>query len=150
MSRRTWIVLAVVVLVLAIGAELGVRRWNTPKGCVQIVNQGDAMLENLVVTYAETKIPVGSVAASQSTSVWFTPAGKGTLSLEFQQKGSPLNGFQVADFDPAQHRRDGFKLMLVVKSNQVERFMEEDENGSSEWNLPDRFKEWIRWGFAAP
>ena len=48
-------------------------------------------------------------------------AGRGTLKLEFTQKGNPMKGFKVDEFDPMEHRRDGSRLVLVVKSNQVER-----------------------------
>jgi hypothetical protein len=151
MSRRGWVIVALVVVILAVGGEMVVRRWNVAKGCVQIVNQSDALVDNLVVSYAQTKIVVGSVPIGQSATVWFTPVGKGALSLDFKQKGSPLNGFQIGDYDPAQNRRDGFKLMLVLKGNQqVERFMEDDEHGSSELNLADRIENWIRWAFRAP
>jgi hypothetical protein len=145
LSRRAWIALAVVVLLLAVGAEWSLRRWNQAKGCVQIVNQTDGKLDNLVVSYAETRINVGSLAAAQSTSVWFTPAGKGTLTLDYRQRGSPLRGFQVADFDPALNRRDGFKLMLLIKKDEVERFMDDDENGPSEWHPIDTLENWLRW-----
>jgi hypothetical protein len=150
MRRRNWLLLALFLVLLAVGAEMGVRRWNAAKGCVQIVNQGDHAVDNLVVSYGQTKIALGSLEPGQSATVWFTPAGKGTLSLDFKQKGSPLNGFQVADFDPGQNRRDGFKLMLVVKSDVVERFMEDDENGPAELNLADRIRDWLRWAFTEP
>jgi hypothetical protein len=150
MSRRWWIILAVVILLVAVGAEMGVRRWNSAKGCVQIVNQGDSVVENLVVSYGETRISMGSLAAGESTSVWFTPAGRGTLTLDYKQKGSALTGFRVADFDPAQNRRDGFKLVLVVKTDQVERFVEDDENGPSEFRLHERVRDGFRWLFGAP
>ena len=39
-----------------------------------------------------------------------------------------MKGFKVEEFDPAELRRDGSRLVLVVKSNQVERYVEEDEN----------------------
>ena len=39
-----------------------------------------------------------------------------------------MKGFQVPDFDPAENLANGFKLVLVVKNNRVERFMEDDPN----------------------
>ena len=109
MTRRKWIILGVLLLLLTIGAELLVRPWNPSKGRVQVVNQGDATMDDLVVSYGETKVRVGGLAAGQSTNVWFTAAGKGTLSLEFNQKGNPMKGFQVQDFDPAENLANGFK-----------------------------------------
>ena len=95
-DATTWIILGALAAPDDRG-ELLVRPWNPSKGCVQIVNQGDATMDDLVVAYGETKVRVGAARHGQSTNVWFTAAGKGTLSLEFNQKGNPVNGFQVQD-----------------------------------------------------
>ena len=85
-------------------------------------------MDDLILSYGETKVRVGGLGAGRSTNVWFTAAGKGTLSLEFNQKGNPMKGFQVQDFDPAENLTNGFKLVLVVKNNRVERFMDDDQS----------------------
>jgi hypothetical protein len=128
MTRRNWIILGVLIVLLTIGAELLVRPWNSSKGCVQVDNQGDAAMEDLILSYGETKVRVGGLGVGGSTNVWFTVAGKDTLSLEFNQKGNPMKGFQVQDFDPAENLANGFKIVLVVKNNRVERFMEDDQS----------------------
>jgi hypothetical protein len=113
---------------LTIGAELFVRPWNSSKGCVQVVNQGDGPMEDLILSYGETKVRVAGLAAGQSTNAWFTARGKGTLSLDFNQKGNPMKGFQVEDFNPADNLANDFKLVLIVKSDRVERFMDDDHS----------------------
>ncbi len=128
MSRRKWIMLGVLIVLLTIGAELLVRPWNSSKGCVQVDNQGDAAMEDLILSYGETKVRVGGLGTGRSTNVWFTADGKDTLSLEFNQKGNPMKGFQVQDFDPAENLANGLKLVLVVKNNRIERFMEDDQS----------------------
>ena len=128
MTRRNWIILGVLIVLLTIGAELLVRPWNSSKGCVQVDNQGDAAMEDLILSYGETKVRVGGLRVGGSTNVWFTVAGKDTLNLEFNQKGNPMKGFQVQDFDPAENLANGFKIVLVVKNNRVERFMEDDQS----------------------
>ena len=128
MTRRNWIFLGVLIVLLTIGAEVLVRPWNSSKGCVQIDNQGDAAMDDLTLSYGGTKVRVGGLGTGQSTNVWFTVAGKDTLSLEFNQKGNPMKGFQVQDFDPAENLANGLKIVLVVKNNRVERFMEDDQS----------------------
>ena len=38
-----------------------------------------------------------------------------------------MKGFKVEEFNPMELRRDGSRLVLVVKNNQVERYVEEDD-----------------------
>ena len=137
MTRRKWIILGAVLLLLTVGAELLVRPWNSPRGRVQIVNQADAAMDDLVLNYAESRIAVGRLKAGQSTTVWFSTAGKGTLTLEFNQKGNPMKGFQVQQFDPKENLRSGLKLVLVVKDNQIERFMDDDDSTTPAKSLWD-------------
>ena len=130
MTRRNWIILGVLIVLLTIGAELLVRPWNSSKGCVQVDNQGDAAMEDLILSYGETKVRVGGLGVGGSTNVWFTVAGKDTLSLEFNQKGNPMKGFQVQDFDPADNLANGLKLVLIVKNDRIERSMDDDQSTS--------------------
>ena len=85
-------------------------------------------MDDLILSYGGTKVRVGGLGVGRSTNVWFTVAGKDTLSLEFNQKGSPMKGFQVPDFDPAENLANGFKIVLVVKNDRIERFMEDDQS----------------------
>ncbi|MFI5460856.1 MAG: hypothetical protein ACHRXM_36055 [Isosphaerales bacterium] len=144
MSRRKWTILVALVILLSVGAELVVRQWSTSRGCVQVVNMGDAPMDDLEISYRETKVHLERLVVGQSTKAWFTAGGRGTLTLEFKQKDNPLKGFQVQDFDPLEMSRTGSRLVLVVKNNRVERFMEEDKNSTTITNLLDRIREWAR------
>jgi hypothetical protein len=128
MTRRNWIILAVLFVLLTIGAEFLVRPWNSSRGCVQVDNQGEAAMDDLILSYGETKVRVGELGPGRSTNVWFTVAGKDTLSLEFNQKGNPMRGFQVQDFDPADNLANGLKLVLVVKNDRIDRSMDDDQS----------------------
>ncbi len=75
-------------------------------------------------------VPLG---AGRATNLWFTAAGKGTLSLEFHQKGNPMSGFQVPDFDPTENLANSLRLILIVKDNRVERFMDDEQSSSTPW-----------------
>src|SRR5262249_43214744 len=143
MSRPRWIVLGSLAVLLLVGAEVALRQWEAPKSCVQIINQGEGAIDDLVVTYADTKVPVGRIALGQAAHVWLTAGPKGLLRLDFRQKGNALGGFQVPEFDPVQNRRDGFKLVLTVKTNEIQRFVEDDGSQSDWESLGDRIKRWI-------
>jgi hypothetical protein len=145
MTRRRWLILGALLLLLTIGGEFLIRPWNSSKGSVQIVNQGESTINDLVVTYGHTRVRVGQLAAGRSTNVWFTPAGKGTLGLEFHQKGNPMNGFLVEDFDPTENLANGLRLMLVVKEDRVERFMDDEQVSSTPWkSLTDVVTGWFQ------
>ena len=55
-----------------------------------------------------------------------------------------MKGFKVDEFDPMEHRRDGSRLVLVVKSNQVERYVEEDDSIKSPPRMLERLMDWIK------
>jgi hypothetical protein len=144
MPRRKWTVLVGSVILLTVGAELAARRWQSAKGCVQIVNEGEGPLDDLVVRYSETSVALGRLAVGQSAKAWFTHARRGVLSLDFKQMNNALKGFQIQEFDPEENARNGVKLVLIIKSNQVQQFMEDDESTTSVQNLSDRIREWLR------
>jgi len=144
MPRRKWTILVSLVILLTVGAELVLRLGNYSKGCVQVVNEADGPMDDLVLSYAETKVDLGWLGAGKSTKAWFTASGRGILTLEFKQKDNPLKGFQVHDFDPAENSRTGSKLVLVIKRDRIERFMDEDETSTSLEKLSDRIRDWLR------
>ena len=59
-------------LVLAVGSELTFGRLRTPKGCVLIVNQSDAAMDDLIVSYGGTDVAVKRLGQGESINVWFT------------------------------------------------------------------------------
>ncbi len=140
-SRRKWMIVAVSAAVLTIGAELAVRLGGSAGGCVQVVNEGDEPLSDLVLTYAGTTLTHGTLPAGQAAKVWFSPAAKAPLRLAFTQKGNAMSGFEYPDFDPAGIRRDGNMLVLVVRPNQVDRYVETDEHLSQPKGFYDRIIE---------
>jgi hypothetical protein len=133
----------VAVVLVVVAAEWAGRQWYSSTGCVEIVNQGDGALDDLVVKYGDATITKGRLAVGQSTRVWFTGSGRGALSLDFRQNGNALRGFEIQDFDPAENVRGGFKLVLIVKPNRIERYMDDDPSVSTT-SLADRIIEWVR------
>jgi hypothetical protein len=149
-SRKKGIILAASVVVLVVGSELAVRRWSSSASCVQIVNEGDEPMDDLVLSYSGTTLRPGLLAAGESTQAWFSPSGPGLLRLGFTQKGNGLKGFELPDFDPSKNHRSGSMLVLVVKTNQVERFVETDDRLSSPKGLFDRVLEMLFDAFREP
>jgi hypothetical protein len=143
MSRRKWIILGVSLLLLTLGAELAIRPWNPIKGSVLIQNEGNVSIDDLVVAYGGTKVAPGLLGAGQTTTVWFTPAGAGILTLEFDQKGNPMKGFKVEDFDPDENLRLGVKLALIIRNNEVVRYMEDDQTTTTFAALMNKLKEFF-------
>jgi hypothetical protein len=127
-SRRKWMILAGVVVALAIGAELAVRSIGSSAACVQVVNESGEPIEDLVLSYAGTTLQLGTVATGQSIKGWFSASDKGPLRLGYAQKGNGIGGFEVSDYDPGDNRRNGSMLVLVVRLNQVDRYVDKDES----------------------
>jgi hypothetical protein len=143
MNRRRWTSIAALLLLLVVAAEVVVRIWKSPRGCVQIINGGTTAIEDLVVSYENTKVRVGRLAAGESTHVYFTAAKLGPLDLSFKQEGNPMAGFRIADYDPASNLRDGLKLVLEVKNNFVQRSVDDDETTKAHDALLERLKGWL-------
>ncbi len=87
-------------LVLAVGSELAVGRLRTPKGCVQIVNQSDAPMDDLVASYDGTDVAVKRLGKGESINIWFTAGEPGVLSLDYRTKGKPPQRLQCSGLRP--------------------------------------------------
>jgi hypothetical protein len=100
-------------------------------------------MDDLVVSYGGAKVALGTLKAGKSTAVWFTAADKGTLNLAFHQKGNPMEGFQVAEFDPAENLKSGLKMVLIVRANRVERFLDDDESTTALKSMKESVGSWF-------
>jgi hypothetical protein len=144
MSRWRWIVATVALLALLVGIEVSMRLWARPKACVQVTNQGESAIEDLVVVYGSTRMPAGRLTQGKSVQVWLTAGPPGPLSLEYRQKGNAIQGFQIDGYDPAQNIKDSFKTVLEIGTNQVQRYVEDDETRKeSEESLGKRLLRWL-------
>jgi hypothetical protein len=145
MSRRVGIAL-VCLLVLALVIEIGVRRLHNTRSSVEIVNEGDTLLENLVVTFGGSRIAMGAIGAGEKSRVWLSGGDKGTLSLSFTQARNPMSGFLIPEFDPVGMQRDGLRMVIHVKPNQVLKYMDDEENSSPLGRLRDWIGDPARFG----
>jgi hypothetical protein len=143
MPRRRWIVATAVLVTLLVAIEVSMRHWVRPKACVQVINRGEGVIEDLVVVYGDTRMPAGRLTTGQSVQVWLTAGPPGLLRLEYRQKGNPIQGFQIADYDPAQNIQDAYKLVLEIANNQVQRYVEDDETRKQDETLGERIMRWL-------
>jgi hypothetical protein len=88
-------------------------------------------------------VALGDLAAGESARAWLSGFSPGTLSLEYDQKGNPVAGFQIDDFEPARLRREQFKLVLTIRPNQVDRMVEDDDVQTPWQSLLARIQDWV-------
>ncbi len=127
MSRLKAKLLIGAVVLLAVGLEVVVWAYRETRGAVEIVNDGDAALQGLVVSFGETRIAVGDVRAGGSARVWLDGGRKRTVTLAFTQADNPLTGFFLDDVDPDQLNAEQLKLVIHVRPNEVTRGLEDEE-----------------------
>lgn len=131
------------VIVLILGIEVAVRLSRNSRSGVEIANHGEAAIENLVVSFGESQVGVGHVGPGDTAHVWLSGTEKGTLSLSFTQAGNPMSGFLIPEFDPRSMRRDGLRLVLHVKPNEVVKFMDDEVSSTPLGRLRDRISDWV-------
>jgi hypothetical protein len=141
MSRR-WIIACVVLGCVIVAAEIGFKLAVPSSARLDVVNETGETIENLVVIFGDTRIALGNLAAGQFASAWITADQPGTVKLDFRQKNNGMNGIEIGDYDLSKDARGGFKLVVVVRKNQVERYMDDDDRMTWE-KLGDRIKEWL-------
>lgn len=144
MRRKWWIIALAILVPLLVAVEVAVRRWERPRATLQIINEGDGILEDLVVTYGDTRMPAGSVLRGQSVQLRMTVGPVGPLRLDYRQKNNPIQSFWIDDYDPTQNREDGYKQVLVVGKGQIQRYATEDESLQDQDSMWAGFKEWLK------
>ncbi len=140
MSRRVRICL-IVAVVLAVGIEAVVRLSDSVRTSVEITNMGQTPINDLVVSFEGSRIGAGHLAPGETRNVGMTGTGKGTLSLAFTQQGNPMSGFLVADYDPRDMHRNGLKLIIQIKPNEVLKYMDDETASTPLSRLRDRIGE---------
>jgi hypothetical protein len=142
MSRRRWILLGCV-LVLVVGLEVAVWWAQSGRNRVKIINSGLTPIQNLVVSYAGTKVSLGGLEPGETGYAYLSGREKGTLDLAFTQAGNPMAGFQITDYDPRVLRRDGLEQVLDIKVNQVTKYMDDAGASSAMGRLYERLRDWV-------
>jgi hypothetical protein len=142
MSRRYWIVLSFI-LALVLGLEVAVRLAQSARSRVRIINAGTTPIENLIVSYAGSRVSVGNLQPGETGYAHLSGGAKGKLDLAFTQKGNPMAGCQIADYDPRALGRDGLEQVIEIKADQVTRYMDDAEATTPLTRLRDRVRDWV-------
>ncbi|MDG3005320.1 hypothetical protein [Paludisphaera mucosa] len=124
-SRRWWLTVVLIVLA-AVAIEVGVRLARKPRAALLVINGGGTPVRDLVASYAGVRQLVGVVPSGGSTLVRLENGTKDDVTLAFVQEGNPAPGFLVGGEELDQARRDGLRVVVVLKPNEVSRYMEED------------------------
>jgi hypothetical protein len=109
------------------GAELALQSWKGSRACVEIQNQGAEPIESLAFTLRAARTAVGRVESGATVKVWLSGEGPQTLQVDFRQKGNGLTGWQLPGFDPKGMARDGSRLIIQVRPNEIIRYQDEAE-----------------------
>jgi hypothetical protein len=142
MSRR-WVIVLVLLSIAILCAEIAVRLMVPATARIEIINESGEVIEDLVVIYRNTKVPIGNVGVDAHASAWVTADKSGTVKLDYHQKTNGMNGIEVGDFDLSNEVHDGSKLVVVIRQNQVGRYMEDDPDRWTWARVGDRLKEWM-------
>ncbi len=134
-------ILIAAVALLAVGIEVGVRLSQASRGTVEIVNGGNTTLHNLVVAFGGSRIVIGDLNAGESTHVEIEAGSKNLVTLEFTQDQNPLTGITIDDIETDRMQQEGLNLVLVIKPNEVARYMADGDE--SEPSLLERLRQRI-------
>jgi hypothetical protein len=127
MSRRTRnLSIVIAVLVLAV-VELAYQYQRPRVACVLVNNQSSEPIEGLTITCDTSSARAPRILAGESVKLYLAGGGNQVLVLKYSHKGSALQGFQVAGFDLAAMSRERSRLVINIRSNEFERYQEEDE-----------------------
>lgn len=149
MPRRKRNLTIVAVLLVLVTVEVALRAVRDPIACVEVVNQGGEPIENLRLTWDQNAATVATIEDQGATKLFLGGRGQTLLTVEFQQKDNPLTHFEIPAFDPAALEREGFKLVLVIRRNEFERYR---DDGEPSWlsRLATRAQTWLEQSLESP
>jgi hypothetical protein len=144
MSRRGRAILVFLGVALMLAAiEIGYTLWRGSLACVQVENLGTEPIQSLVLTCGSSSASTQILPPGGSVRLFLAGNVRGTLSIAFHQKGNAMTGFQVPGFDAPSMTSDGFKLMLRVRSNEIERYQDDLEPTTPLGALVHDVKAWF-------
>ena len=123
MTRRTrGVLIALSVAAALAAAEVGLNLWRGSEACVEVVNLGAEPIEKLLIVQGASRSPAPDVPPGGRVKVYLAGNRTGPFTMTFSQKGNAMGSFALPSFNPAEASRGGYKTVLRVRSNEVERF----------------------------
>jgi hypothetical protein len=126
-GRKRGVLIGVGVLAILTAAEVALEWARSPQACVLVENLGDAPIEDLVLTAGAAREAVAPVGPGATAVVYVAGRAPATLQVRFRQRGNAMTSYELPGFDPPEMSRDGSRLVLKVRPNEVERFQEEGD-----------------------
>jgi len=128
MSRRRRLNTGLLVGLVLIFAEVGLRCVRSPVACVEVVNGGDEVLENLHLETSQGVADLATVGAGESALLYLAGSREAPLKIQFRQKGNPNSDLELPAFNPAELSREGARLVIVIRPGEVERYQDQGES----------------------
>ncbi|AMV37457.1 hypothetical protein [Planctomyces sp. SH-PL62] len=124
-GRRKFGLTVGLIVISALAIELGVWWLRRPVNAVRVVN-GGAPVRNLIASYAGVETYIGDLPAGGSTEIRLDNRPEDAVTLAFTQEGNAATGVLIGGEELHQARRDGLRMVLVLKPNEISRYLEED------------------------
>lgn len=106
--------------------EVGVRLTRRPRVAIVLINETGSTASNVQAIYGPVKSPLGDLSPGGATIVRIENGPEEDVTLSFEQTANPVPGIVVGGPELEQARRDGLRMVLTVKPNEVMRYLEED------------------------
>src|SRR6187549_3453956 len=114
-KRRRYGLLLGGAILIAVAGEVALQITAPPSARVVVVNEGGSTMNDVRLRLGGEVIGLPRLGPKERTSASIPFRGKRTMFLEYKMKGSPISSIEVPDFDPAELRRDGQKVMIEVQ-----------------------------------
>jgi hypothetical protein len=122
-----------------VAAEVGLNLARGPEACVEVVNGGAEPIERLTLSCGSSRASIDRIAPEGTARLYLRGRGVHPLVMRFTQKGNALGVFEYPAFNPGQMSAEGFKLVLRVRTNEVERFQDDSDPSTTAGQLLQAF-----------
>jgi len=127
LKRHRGLIIVGTLLTLAIGSEVALELYYQGVVVVQVENLGSEPIENLVLIHGSERVIVRKIDPGAVSRLFLSGNRHETLRLEFRQRGNGMTSYDLPGFDASDLYREGAKLRLQFRPNEIERFQEEAE-----------------------
>jgi hypothetical protein len=140
-SRKRYLMIGGALLAV-VAIEIGVGALRVPVATVRVVNDGAAPIEGLIVTCGKSETIVARIDSGASADVRVAGRTALPLKLRYHQRGNAMSELELPQFDPPALAREGFVLVLRIRTNEYERYQDDAE--PSMWSkLGTRIQDWL-------
>lgn len=125
-GRRKFGLTIGLIVLAAIALEVGVWALRRPEHAIRVINGGTTPVRNLVASYAGTDTLIGDLPVGGSTEFRLDNRPEDSVALAFTQVGNASSGVVLGGDELRQAHGDGLRMVLVLKPNEISRYLEED------------------------